>query len=118
MASSSRPPGVTATTASRKSPATRVRASLGLAMMSQSAKPPTAMKASSLTTDSKAMATTMPLWCSVASRLRVPNRMLNRASSRVTPSASSAMLLVGLTPVLLAISRSSPVTIALICSTR
>ena len=118
MASSSRLPGDTATTASRKSVATRVRASLGLAMMSQSAKPPTAMKASSLTTDSKAMATTMPRWCSVASRLRVPNSMLNSASNRATPRASSAVLPVGPAGTELAISRSSPVTMALSCSTR
>jgi hypothetical protein len=44
-------------------------------------KRPTAMKASSFTTDSKAIAATSPSWRSVASRWRVPNRMVKAASS-------------------------------------
>ncbi|MOA32487.1 hypothetical protein D3C78_1537120 [compost metagenome] len=50
---------------------------------------PTARKANSLTRDSKAMASTMPRWCSVASRLRVPNTMVNKARISETISAVS-----------------------------
>ncbi|HXF65969.1 MAG TPA: hypothetical protein VNK67_04615 [Burkholderiales bacterium] len=44
-------------------------------------KTPTAMKASSFTRDSKATAATSPSWRSVASRWRVPKRMVKAASS-------------------------------------
>lgn len=40
---------------------------------------PTARNASSLTTDSKAIAATMPSWRSVVSRWRVPNSTVNAA---------------------------------------
>ena len=40
------------------------------------AKAPTATNASSLTTDSNAMASIMPSWCSVTSILRVPTRIV------------------------------------------
>ncbi|MNP20838.1 hypothetical protein D3C76_1134300 [compost metagenome] len=52
-------------------------------------KTPTARKANSLTSDSKAMANTMPRWCSVTSRLRVPNRMVNSARISETTRAVS-----------------------------
>lgn len=52
-------------------------------------KAPTARKASNLTSDSKAIASTMPRWCSVTSRLRVPNRMVNNARASDTISAVS-----------------------------
>jgi hypothetical protein len=39
------------------------------------------MKATSLTADSKATASTMPRWLSVESTWRVPNRMVNKAST-------------------------------------
>ena len=51
---------------------------------------PTAAKATSLTSDSTAIASIRPWWCSVASTARVPNRIENRASSRATYSAVSA----------------------------
>ena len=47
-------------------------------------KSPTARKATSLTTDSKAMAATMPSWRSLASSLRVPNTMVKAASTSAT----------------------------------
>ena len=55
---------------------------------------PTATNAASLTTDSNAIASIMPLWCSVASTCRVPNRMVNTArmiavSSAVSPPIAS-----------------------------
>ena len=53
------------------------------------AKTPTAMKATSLTSDSSAIASTMPWWCSVASTWRVPKRIANSASSAATYSAGS-----------------------------
>ena len=42
---------------------------------------PTATKASSLTTDSKAIAATMPSWRSLVSRWRVPNTIVKPASA-------------------------------------
>ena len=53
---------------------------------------PTATIATSLTSDSSAMASIMPWWCSVASTWRVPNRAANRAISRATYSAGSAAI--------------------------
>ena len=51
---------------------------------------PTATKASSFTSDSNAIASITPSWCSVASSWRVPNRAANRAISSATPNAGSA----------------------------
>ena len=50
---------------------------------------PTARNASSFTSDSNAIAATMPSWCSAASRWRVPNAMVNAARISATPSAVS-----------------------------
>ena len=55
--------------------------------MPQTTKMPTASNASSFTTASTAMAATMPWCCSRASRLRVPNRMVNSASPAATQIA-------------------------------
>ena len=51
-------------------------------------KAPTATKASSLTSDSTAMARIMPSWCSVVSMCRVPNRMANTPMVTTTSSDS------------------------------
>ena len=48
----------------------------------QTTNTPTAMKATSLTTDSKATAATMPSWRSVLSRWRAPKTMVKPASSK------------------------------------
>ncbi len=53
---------------------------------------PTARKATSFTSDSKAMAATIPSWRSEASRWRVPNRMVNVASSNAIQNAVSAWI--------------------------
>ena len=58
--------------------------------MCRTANTPTVTKASNLTTDSKAMASITPSWCSVASRRRVPKSMAKIAISRATQSAVSA----------------------------
>ena len=50
---------------------------------------PTARNASSFTSDSKAIAATMPSWCSAASRCRVPNAIVNAARINATQSAVS-----------------------------
>ena len=50
---------------------------------------PTVSRASSFTTDSKAMATIMPRCCSEACTLRTPNRMVNSAISAATISEVS-----------------------------
>ncbi len=50
---------------------------------------PTAMKAPSLTMDSKATAATIPSCRSLASRWRVPNRMVNAANTSATMKAVS-----------------------------
>ena len=50
---------------------------------------PTARKAASLITDSAAMASISPCWCSVASACRVPNRMANNAMAPATINAVS-----------------------------
>ena len=55
-----------------------------------SASRPIATKATSLTSDSSAIASTMPRWCSVASMRRVPNRIANTASISATYRAGSA----------------------------
>jgi len=51
---------------------------------------PIATNASSLTSDSSAIASTIPRWCSVASIRRVPNRIAKAASSSATYRAGSA----------------------------
>ena len=56
---------------------------------SHSASAPIATKASSFTSDSSAIASTMPRWCSVASMRRVPNRIANTASISAMYSAGS-----------------------------
>ena len=53
---------------------------------------PTARNATSLTSDSKAMAATMPSWRSEASRCRVPNRIVNVASRSAIQNAVSAWI--------------------------
>ncbi len=60
--------------------------------MPQTTKIPTASKATSFTTASTAMAMTMPWCCSSASRLRVPNRMVNSASPPATQIAVASRL--------------------------
>ena len=55
----------------------------------QVTKAPTAMKATSLTTNSKATAATMPSCRSALSRWRVPNIMVNAASASATKSVPS-----------------------------
>ncbi|MNT12996.1 hypothetical protein D3C72_1479490 [compost metagenome] len=77
-------------------------------------KAPTARNASSLTRDSKAMARTMPRWCSVTSRLRVPNTIENRASTSETTSAVSCTRL-PVASALAPISRFTPSTMPLSC---
>ncbi|MNZ89155.1 hypothetical protein D3C78_1080620 [compost metagenome] len=77
-------------------------------------KAPTARKAKSLTIDSKAMARTMPRWCSVTSRLRVPNTIENRASTSETTSAVSCTRL-PVASALAPISRFTPSTMPLSC---
>ncbi|MGX1359757.1 hypothetical protein AB7M46_004814 [Bradyrhizobium elkanii] len=52
-------------------------------------KAPAAMKATSLTMDSAAIARIRPCWCSVASVWRVPNSTANTAIASVTISAMS-----------------------------
>jgi hypothetical protein len=52
---------------------------------------PTARNASSLTSDSKAIAATMPSWCSAASRCRVPNAIVNAARISATQRAVSCI---------------------------
>ncbi len=51
---------------------------------------PTATNASSFTTDSNAMASITPSWCSVASICRVPNSAAKIAIRIATPNAGSA----------------------------
>ena len=68
----------------------RVAARSGAGPSSSTANTPTATKASSLTSDSNAMASITPSWCSVASSRRVPNRMAKSAMSSATHSAVSA----------------------------
>ncbi|MNJ64286.1 hypothetical protein D3C77_602300 [compost metagenome] len=77
-------------------------------------KAPTARKASSLTSDSKAMARTMPRWCSVTSRLRVPKTMVNKArTSEITSAVSCTRLPVA--SALAPMSRLTPRTMPLSC---
>ena len=47
----------------------------------------TAMNASSLTTDSNAIASIMPSWCSVTSIFLVPNRIAKTAIAAATSNA-------------------------------
>ncbi|MNP51088.1 hypothetical protein D3C76_1453870 [compost metagenome] len=75
---------------------------------------PTARKASSLISDSKAIASTMPRWCSVTSRLRVPKTMANSASTSDTTSAVSCTR-VPVASALAPISRLTPSTMPLSC---
>ena len=49
----------------------------------------------SLTQDSKAIAATMPSWCSLASMWRVPNRMAKIAMPMAVRNAASARMLGG-----------------------
>ena len=53
----------------------------------QTTKAPTATRATSLTTASTAMAITMPVWRSLASRRRVPKMTVNSARPPATASA-------------------------------
>ncbi len=78
-------------------------------------KAPTAMKASSLTSDSKAIARTMPRWCSVTSRLRVPNSTVNRARATDTISAVSWVPEPATASPSLPINRFTPSTMPLSC---
>ena len=55
----------------------------------QVTKAPTARKATSLTTDSKAMAATMPSCRSALSRCRVPKTMVKAASASATKRVPS-----------------------------
>ena len=64
---------------------------------------PTARNASSFTSDSNAIAATMPWWCSAASRWRVPKAMVNAArisaiqsavSSRIDPAPAFAGMMI------------------------
>ena len=62
----------------------RSNRSAGPANRPQVTNTPTARNASSLTTDSKAIASTMPSWRSVLSRWRVPNTIVKPASASAT----------------------------------
>ena len=64
----------------------RAKRSAGPANRPQVTKAPTARKASSLTTDSVAIAATMPSWRSVLSRWRVPKAIVKPASTRASSS--------------------------------
>ena len=75
----------------------------------------TTTSASSLNTDSAAMASTMPGWCSVASMPRVPNRIANSASMSATPSIVSEYQC-GATPGGLPVSTSMLMEMAVSCS--
>ncbi|MNJ67299.1 hypothetical protein D3C77_634620 [compost metagenome] len=77
-------------------------------------KAPTARNARSLTSDSKAIARTMPRWCSVTSRLRVPKTMENNASTSDTTSAVSCTRL-PVASALAPINRLTPSTMPLSC---
>ena len=97
----------------------RVRAAVATRAVPPSqvqANTPTAMIASSLTTDSRAMASIMPWWCSVASTWRVPNRAANSAISRATYKAGSVKKPVLPTPLPVSTPRLSAT--ALYCSAR
>ena len=67
----------------------RAKRSPGPPNSPQVTKAPTARKASSLTTDSTAMAATRPSWRSVLSRWRVPKAMVKPASTSAISSAVS-----------------------------
>jgi hypothetical protein len=54
-------------------------------------KTPTATNASSFTSDSNAIAATMPWWCSAASRWRVPKTIVNAARIIATHNAVSCL---------------------------
>jgi Na+/proline symporter len=58
----------------------------------------------SFTIDSKAMAATIPSWCSAASRWRVPKAMVNRARIQATQNAVS--LRTGTAPILAGMTMS------------
>ncbi|MCY1434399.1 hypothetical protein D9M71_504580 [compost metagenome] len=68
-----------------------------------------------MTRDSKAIARTMPRWCSVTSRLRVPNRMVNRARISETTSAVSCTR-EPVASALAPISKLTPSTIPFSCN--
>ena len=53
---------------------------------------PTARNASSFTSDSNAIAATMPWWCSAASRWRVPKAIVNAARISAIHSAASSRI--------------------------
>ena len=55
-------------------------------------KTPTARNARSFTSDSNAIAATMPWWCSAASRWRVPKAMVNAARISAIHSAASSRI--------------------------
>ena len=69
--------------------AARAKISPGLSNRPQQTNTPTATKASSLTTDSSAMAATMPSWRSLVSRCRVPKAMVKPASASAMYSVLS-----------------------------
>ncbi|MNC84813.1 hypothetical protein D3C83_03810 [compost metagenome] len=74
------PPSVSRALSRATSPA-RLKMSPNPSYIQNVTNSPTAMKAASLTTDSNAIAATSPSWRSVASRWRVPKRMVKAASS-------------------------------------
>ena len=78
--------------------ASRATMSDGPSNRNHTTKGPTASSASSLTTDSKAMASIMPRCCSEACTLRTPNRMVNSAISAATISEVSACTTPGAPP--------------------
>ncbi len=77
---------------------------------------PTDTIATSLITDSSAIASIMPRWCSVASTWRVPNKVANKAISNATYNAGSAKMP---RPALLCpVNTSRLMATALYCSAR
>lgn len=77
---------------------------------------PTATMAINLITDSSAIASIMPRWCSVASTWRVPNKVANNAINSATYKAGSAKMP---RPALLCpVSTSRLIATALYCSAR
>ena len=67
----------------------RAAMSAGPLATNQTTNTPTARRATSFTTASTAMAVTTPAWRSLASSLRVPNRIVNSASPAATQTAVS-----------------------------
>ena len=98
--------------------AARAKMSPGPSNRPQQTKMPTARKATSLTTDSAAIAATSPSWRSLVSRCRVPKATVKPASTRAMYSVLSrhhGTCAIAVSPGS-AVSSASPLAIALSCS--